>query len=175
MAGAAEPLFAHKMPAIKVPCMQAVLSARAQVPASVPGISRILAFVRSGWLVETGPSIKPITTSDRPLVSCMSGVRPTRFNGLALLSACGRSGPACRMKSEWMTEGVVRTTFRYSFGRCLQPHYQAVRRSGRFEACEGFGQKVTGVLYTYDKCLSKQTTDVSKVIAKDNRSAQRYH
>src|SRR4029453_3036013 len=63
IAGAEEFLFADNIPATNVPCMHAMLLARAQLPRNRPGISRIFVPVSSGWLVATGPSIKAIFVS----------------------------------------------------------------------------------------------------------------
>jgi hypothetical protein len=48
MAGAEDPRFAESIPATNVPCMHAVLLARAQVPRRLPGISRMLLSASSG-------------------------------------------------------------------------------------------------------------------------------
>jgi hypothetical protein len=81
IAGAGEFLLAHKMPATKVPCIQAELPDSAHVPARLPEMSWILAAARAGWFIATGPSINPIIISDRPLVSCINGVSFTKSNG----------------------------------------------------------------------------------------------
>lgn len=46
MDGASEVRLALKIPATKVPCMQAMLFALAHVPPSRPGISRMLVLAR---------------------------------------------------------------------------------------------------------------------------------
>src|SRR5215208_7418206 len=69
IAGAAEPLLAHKIPATKVPCKQAVLPACEQPVPMVPGTPPMPSLARLGWSVATGPSNRPITTSLLPLPS----------------------------------------------------------------------------------------------------------
>ena len=81
IARAAEPRRAHKIPATNVPCRQAALSARAQVPRSFPGISLRFWPARSGWLRNTGPSIKPTEISGRPIVLSVSGLSRTTSRG----------------------------------------------------------------------------------------------
>jgi hypothetical protein len=81
MAGAIEPRFAARIPATKVSCWQAALLAWTHVPTSLPGISRILASDKSGWLIEMGPSMRPIVISGLLCMRSMSGVRLTKSNG----------------------------------------------------------------------------------------------
>src|SRR5829696_1992646 len=87
--GAAEPLFAHKMPATNVPCMHAALVARSQVPPISPETSWIVVVERSGWLVATGPSMSAILVSARPLVICINGLSLTSSRGLRACWAVG--------------------------------------------------------------------------------------
>jgi hypothetical protein len=97
IAGAAELLFADKIPATKVLCMHAKLLARVHVPRSLPGISRTFSPVRSGWSMTTGPSTKPITISGLPLVSSINGVRLTKsktFNAFVSRVKSGERGIA---------------------------------------------------------------------------------
>ena len=84
MAGAIEPRFAARIPATKVPCWQAALLAWTHVPQSLPGISRILASAKSGWLIEMGPSMRPIVVSGLPCMRSMSGVSLTKSNGVVM-------------------------------------------------------------------------------------------
>ena len=69
-AGAALPRLAARMPATNVPCRQATLASRAQLA----DIDKpwMLVLSRSGWLVCTGPSIRPMTMARLPLVCCIS-------------------------------------------------------------------------------------------------------
>jgi hypothetical protein len=92
IAGAAELLFADKIPATKVPCMHARLLARAHVPPILPGISRTFSPARSGWVITTGPSTKPITISGLPLVTSINGVRLTKSKTFAALLSRVKSG-----------------------------------------------------------------------------------
>jgi hypothetical protein len=82
IAGATEPLFAHRIPATKVPCMQAALLVCVHLPPNPPGISRIFAPARSGWSMATGPSINPTFISGLPLVSSINAVSLTKSKGL---------------------------------------------------------------------------------------------
>jgi hypothetical protein len=72
MAGAAEPRLAHKIPATKVPCRQAVLLLWVQLPLILPGTSRMVSPVRSAWLIAIGPSTSPTVISDLPAVSAIN-------------------------------------------------------------------------------------------------------
>jgi hypothetical protein len=83
--GGGEFLFADKIPATKVPCGQAVLLARVQVPPFLPRISRMCSPARSGCWVTTGPSMSPIFTSGLPLVRSISAVSLTNSKGLIWL------------------------------------------------------------------------------------------
>ena len=74
MAGAAEFLFAHNMPAIKVPWVQAMLSDRVQAMPDFPEISWIFSAARSEWSVAIGPSIKPMGISLLPAVRFINAV-----------------------------------------------------------------------------------------------------
>src|ERR1700745_668885 len=73
IAGAAEPLLATIIPATNVPCLQAALLDRAQLPPFAPGNSRTFWLSKSGWPFATGPSIKPIVTSERPAARVING------------------------------------------------------------------------------------------------------
>src|SRR5207237_7728060 len=85
IAGAGESLRAHKMPATKVPCIQAALLALVQVPRIFPVTSRIFWSARSGWFVATGPSINPIMVSLIPLVISINPVSFTISKGFMML------------------------------------------------------------------------------------------
>src|SRR5262249_34175496 len=78
IAGAVEPLLADSIPATNVPCLQAALLDRAQVPANFPGTSRMFSVERSGWSILTGPSINPSLISEVPLVSSSNGINLTK-------------------------------------------------------------------------------------------------
>src|SRR5215208_4107887 len=82
IAGAGEPLLAHKIPATKVPCTQAALLVCEQLAPLAPGTSRIFAAVRSGLSKATGPSSRPTATSRAPPPSPISGVSPTESSVL---------------------------------------------------------------------------------------------
>ena len=86
IAGAEEPRFAFKIPAIKVPCKQAMLSARVQVPPLFSESSRICWLASSGWSIATGPSMRPMVTSGLPLVRFINGVSATKSNGVIRVS-----------------------------------------------------------------------------------------
>lgn len=78
IAGAGEPLFADSIPATNVPCLQAVLPGRAQVPADSPGTSRMFSAASSGWPIKTGPSISPTLISGLPRVRSSNRVSLTK-------------------------------------------------------------------------------------------------
>src|SRR5215213_8843103 len=61
IAGAGEALLALKIPAVKVPWMQAALLEWVHPEPGRPPIPLTLSDARSGWFMATGPSIKPIT------------------------------------------------------------------------------------------------------------------
>jgi hypothetical protein len=79
IAGTAESLLATRTPATNVPCLQAALLDRAQLPPLTAGSSRMLSLSKSGRPIATGPSIKPIATSGRPAVRAISGESVTSF------------------------------------------------------------------------------------------------
>ena len=81
IAGAAEFRFADNIPAMKVPCRQAVLLARVHAAPLFPGISRSCSPARSACWVATGPSISPIVTSGLPLVRSIKAVSLTNSKG----------------------------------------------------------------------------------------------
>src|ERR1700751_422562 len=68
IAGAGERLLARSIPATNVPCLQAALLGRAQVPGDSPGTSWMFSDARSGWSITTGPSINPTLISGVPWV-----------------------------------------------------------------------------------------------------------
>ena len=70
------------MPATKVPCVHARLSARAHVPLSLPGASRMVAPARSGWSNSIGPSINATVVSAPPWLRSIKGESPTSSRGL---------------------------------------------------------------------------------------------
>src|SRR6516162_8736293 len=69
----AEPRLPNSIPATKVPCLQAALRDSTQTPPPPPGSSRMFCLSKSGWLLTTGPSIKPIVISGRPAVRAING------------------------------------------------------------------------------------------------------
>jgi hypothetical protein len=77
IAGALLPRFAARIPATKVPCIQAALLGCAQEYGEVPLSTRMLSALKSGWVTATGPSMRPITTSRLPLVRFIRGVSLT--------------------------------------------------------------------------------------------------
>jgi len=81
IAGARELRLAQRIPATKVPCIQAALPAEEQALESFPGISRIFSLASSGWFMATGPSINPMVISDLPEDDSISGVSFTNSKG----------------------------------------------------------------------------------------------
>jgi hypothetical protein len=79
IAGAGEPLLALKMPAVKLPWVQAALPEWAHPARGSPAASLTLSAARSGWFAAMGPSINPIAISPLPLLSSISGARLTKF------------------------------------------------------------------------------------------------
>src|SRR5262245_22834239 len=81
MAGATELRLAHKIPATKVPCVHAVLSARVHAPPLFPAISRMYSPPKSGWFNATGPSTNPSLIPGLPLVIAINGVSLIKSKG----------------------------------------------------------------------------------------------
>ena len=92
--GAPLPLFACRIPATSVPCVQALPPVRAQLPGRLPGISRMFELGRSGWFTATGPSIRPIFTSALPRVRSINSFRCTRSRRAEELSVLAGSRTA---------------------------------------------------------------------------------
>src|SRR5215213_3224897 len=67
IAGAGEPLLALKIPAVKVPWMQAALLDWVHPEPGWLAIHLTLSATRSGWFTATGPSINPISISGVPV------------------------------------------------------------------------------------------------------------
>src|SRR5262249_13711885 len=81
MAGGAVSRRADRTPATGGPCKQGGLWALPHPAGNSVETLFMLWLARSGWLRKTGPSIRPILISGRPLVRAISGARVTTSNG----------------------------------------------------------------------------------------------
>src|ERR1039457_2275382 len=74
IAGAVEFRLPDRMPATKVPCLQAVLLPREHAPENFPESAWMFSPAKPGWSIATGPSMSATLIRASPLVIFISGV-----------------------------------------------------------------------------------------------------